>query len=609
MLSVIKHKKELCVVIIACVLIFIHFAIYEQFLPMQNGLMGHDFNNYLPYFLDGYYWFSQNGLFSLQWFTPSFCGGIPKFPNPVSIYFSIPQFLVFIVDPITSVRITFLLFAALGFIGFYLLARKIFLLSMYASFLGASIFLFNDFYAHKYIVGHMTYHTFMLMPLITYLILRNAEKQTIFYKDVLLEIFSSALLIAYLFYLDIAYISVPTFVFIIFCLLIYAIQKNSFLSLKLPMVKLSMAGMLASGIFAAKLSAALSFLDSSNREHYPLPGAENIGELISLVVKNLFLSPQHEMASEILINRRWALGQHEFEFGITFVPAIILAIGSLYLLKKFTLRQINISKTQLFLTLLLLVLFSLPIAFNFYTPEWNATLKQIPLFKNSSSLVRWFCLYIPFLCLFTSLLFEKINLNKKQQFILISVSIIMIVSLKIWKDRDYYYQQNYNPSEVLQAYSKVQSGSWTPTITENSTYVNEKNQAILTISRNNMLAHGKSQVFCYEAIFGYALENLPFKTLSMGEITIETDNVLNIKNPACYVFPKENKCEAGDHFRIKEKNQALAFSKFQSFAFEISTRQAVANKITLLSMLAVILILLAYCLLSIKKSFTYTDMQ
>src|SRR5688572_23411146 len=138
--------------------------------------MGEDYSLFFPAMLDGVYWYHVNGLSEVPWFTPAFGGGLPKFPNPQSVYYSVEQFLCFVTDPLTSIRITLFIFALLGFVGFYLLLKRIFLLSSSTSLLGATAFLFNGFFIHRMIMGHITFHPFMLFPLLAYLLLRYVQK-------------------------------------------------------------------------------------------------------------------------------------------------------------------------------------------------------------------------------------------------------------------------------------------------------------------------------------------------------------------------------------------------------------------------------------------------
>lgn len=65
--------------------------------------------------------------------------------------------------PLLAVQITFLVFAASGVLGFYSLLRDALMISTPASVFGATLYLFNGFYGHRAIVGHFTFHVFMLV--------------------------------------------------------------------------------------------------------------------------------------------------------------------------------------------------------------------------------------------------------------------------------------------------------------------------------------------------------------------------------------------------------------------------------------------------------------
>ena len=62
----------------------------------------------------------------MPWFTAAFCAGLPYYGNMQGTYFSVPQFLTFVVGPIKALQITFVTFAAMGMGGFYALSRKVF---------------------------------------------------------------------------------------------------------------------------------------------------------------------------------------------------------------------------------------------------------------------------------------------------------------------------------------------------------------------------------------------------------------------------------------------------------------------------------------------------
>ena len=105
--------------------------------------------------------------------------------------------------------------------------------------------------------------------------------------------------------------------------------------------------------------------------------------------------------------------------------------------------------------------------------------------------------------------------------------------------------------------------------------------------QNDMMVTGLSQIACYNAIFGYRLEGLPLGDLHPGPALEATSGYLNIKNPSCYVFPKENNCQPGDHFKVEERADAEKFLQYKPFPFKKSFLQRTADKINLAFLLAV----------------------
>src|SRR5262249_34906318 len=93
------------------------------------------------------------------------CGGFPYFSDPNVAYHSVPQFLVLFTEPVRAVQTTFLTFAFIGYCGFYVLARRAFGISRAASVLVAVVFMFNGLYAYRMLIGHLTFHAFMLTPI------------------------------------------------------------------------------------------------------------------------------------------------------------------------------------------------------------------------------------------------------------------------------------------------------------------------------------------------------------------------------------------------------------------------------------------------------------
>lgn len=561
-------------------LLAIYYFIFESFFPNEQGKLGHDYLQFLPKLLDGVYWFRSNGIFSVPWFTPSFGGGIPNLPNPQSIYYSIPQFLSFFLNPLLSIKITFFLFGVIGFYGFYFLLKKIFSFSTIVSILGATLFLFNGFYSHRMLIGHITFHSYMLLPFFIYFLLNEVSLHN--YKSKLrlaADINFAGVIIAYVYYSGGFHILPPILITSLIFTLIFKTMKQEF-NYKGFLLKILLSIILGHCLAASKLNSSLSFLSYFPRDLYPLPGVESFYDLIKICLQSLFLTPDIDLANQRTTNRVFYLEQHEYEFGISLLPIFVIPFGVFKLITKLKQNQYSNSKNLITNIILLLFLLFIPLLLNYYTPSWNAFLKSIPFIKNSSTNIRWFSIYIPTFILLSCLSIEKVPyLNLYKIFISIS-GVLLILLTNLIHDRKFYHIQNYDPNIILEGYTKLTSENIKPEIKIIGTRGKLNDGSIIV--ENDLLTFGASPINPYEPIFGYRLENFPKGSLSLGPVMEEnTSEILNIKNPACYVFPDENQCSVGDHFTIKQKEEADKFRKYKPFSFSVSVSQIVSNVLTI----------------------------
>src|SRR5262245_14567880 len=67
--------------------------------------VGHDYRFFIPRIIDTNLHTRLNGL-SIQWYTPSFGGGLPAFANPQHMEYSVLQWLAYFMDLWTAILIT-----------------------------------------------------------------------------------------------------------------------------------------------------------------------------------------------------------------------------------------------------------------------------------------------------------------------------------------------------------------------------------------------------------------------------------------------------------------------------------------------------------------------
>ena len=158
-----NHKFEIVIhasVLLAITIFFI--ALLNQNLPF----VGHDYGYVIPRLLDTNIHYKING-FSIQWYTPSWGGGLPAYPNPEQIQFSLSQFLAYMFNPWTAVVLSSIIFILIGYFATYFFVTHTLGWRWQAGVLGALFFIVNGFYIEHMIVGHIGFQLFPLLPVIS----------------------------------------------------------------------------------------------------------------------------------------------------------------------------------------------------------------------------------------------------------------------------------------------------------------------------------------------------------------------------------------------------------------------------------------------------------
>jgi hypothetical protein len=168
---------------------------------------------------------------------------------------------------------------------------------------------------------------------------------------------------------------------------------------------------------------------------------------------------------------------------------------------------------------------------------------------------------------------------------LATIGIGLMLAWNFHIDRSYYANQGYSATTIETAYAEAAGTRSVPPIHAISAHVDASGRVALPGNRNDDLVKGYSQLACYQPLFGYRLERFPVETLHPGPALDAADGVLNLKNPACYVFPKANHCTPGDHFPASAQAEAAAFLDYRPFAFVMPGWQEAANWIGIASTL------------------------
>jgi hypothetical protein len=545
-----------------------YVALVASFFPNPHGRLGHDYAYFLPLLLAGKYWVADNDLIALPYFTPAFCGGLPLLANPQSIFYSVPQLLSFIVNPVTSFFGTTLIFAGFGGAGSYLLMRRGFGVSVPAAALSGLIFLFNGFLLYRMVIGHVTYSVVGLVPFLCHLLLTPigpARMQRNYLASAAGPIAASAAILAYFVYAGAANILVPLAITCTMVWVLHGLLRNPAPGYWVIGAAGSVLG--AAGA-AAKLVPALVYV-----HYFPRPGD----------IRLLFPDAMHAVYNLLmglffpfLIQENFS--KHEYEYGLGIVPLVVIPLGiSTALLRDALGDRSYWGARRIALLAGLAFLAFVPLRISYGDPEFAAWLKGLPYIGENSALIRWYFTYLLPVTIATGVCLDFVFADASNRNKVALAGIVITVLPALLLNRAHYDNQPYDPVRIVTADQALRYHAQVPAIT-----------AIETLDQgNDGLASGASPYPCSEPLFGFHLERFP-KGLQTGELFSSAANGAHLRNPACYIYGKENDCTPGDLFTAAQRREEEAFAAYKYFDFVLPVWQKMANWVSALGAMIIL---------------------
>ena len=585
-------KNNFFLLILFCSILIIHQFIFQQFFPNFKNLVGHDYQQFIPNLMFGKIWF-QNNFLSVPWFTPSFCCGIPFFADPQSMYYSIPQIIFLIFDPILSIKIIFIILSAFSYVGTFLLTRKNFKFNIYISLLCASLFLFNGFFVYRAIAGHVAYLSYIFVPLYCFFLINSTQNKSNYIYLVL-----SSIVFANFFHSGSGPIILIIFISILTVLLLYSHLENS-LKVFFKFFQSLILGVLIS---LSKITASLFFLNNFPRQ-YPATEFNSLASFIKTFFLSLFLKPNHKDFNES-ITSMFPFGIHEMEYSVSVVP-IVLIFFIYFMDKKF----LRLNYYNIRFIILLFIIFLIPILLNVNFLNQFQIIAKIPILNSTWVQFRWMAIYILPIIIISGLLVEnfKLDLNQKKYLVIILILVLLVQNLI--KDNSWHFDdQRYSVKNAMDFSTKIRNGIDLEIIGP-AILLDKSGSPKKVNNKNDMLFFSYSPLLCYQPIFGYGLEKLNAKQITFNSKQLlqdgsimyysnkldEKDGHFMLFNPSCFLYPKENNCSPGDTFKISEKEKLIQFANYKKFKFKQNNIQIFSNYISFFTFL-LSLLYLAYCL-------------
>lgn len=530
--------------------------------------IGYDYHYFMPRLLEGLLFFKAQG-FITPWYSSFLCGGFPYFPDPQSLFYSLPQFLSFIVDPWTAVQLTAVVFLTLGGLGMFLLTRNCFGFSVLASLISALFFASNSFFVARMVIGHLTFHAYMLIPLLAFFLL---EKKISFLTSAI----SLTLIASYFVHSGAHYISliaIPSLILIILCYFLVAPMSITIGSL----ISRASTGIIGGILLSASKLVAAASLVSEHPRHIKLDQLDSYSDGILLIANQLF---------GLVEFYPFKYGPWEYRTEIS--PLVLVGIfGAFYHFLCQIFKQNgfkNIEPKQILRTILSLILL-LTLSFFLFefatgTGAWLSQANSIELVRNMRLNMRFSAAFLPPLVILSGFGFSKIQNLRIEIFVLATITLASVVSLEKLRSEAPQYM-NFPIAGLNAAYSEMkesEAGSFQPTDIVKEKWTDYKSMLVK-----------KSNARCYSTLFARP----PVKKLSEGAILRVNSDSYNMINPSCYLFPEENSCRAGDLIAARDEENLRLLLSHQNPKWKVSRNQKIANVMTPLSLLLLIFLVVA----------------
>jgi hypothetical protein len=560
-----------------------------RFMTLKYPIVGHDYSQFLPWILDSYLHFRVNGL-SIQWYTPSFGGGLPAYPNPQNVQFSMWTVLTALIHPFQAVILFAIVTIVLGGIATYYLLRRVFNLHWTSSLLGMVFLAANGFMMQRLAVGHITFHAFPMITILLVLLLDPSLPRVVaslfFSLTVALLVQQGGFFLIVIFGLS----------FLIVLPLAY-IHRPAVVSWKRIVFILALGGGIALLISLSKFSAVYSFMRFFPRQiidryetsavkgilgiFMQLLGTMNLVPIIKLIGANSNLLPEYI----IDISKAKGYGWWEFDMSLSPVVFGILIIGLFGLFRNVK-KQVKASLAERkWIAWILLILFTwLTIEFTLSKGLIYPLLQKLPILSSLHVNLRFAAAFILPLVFCAAFIYDGWITrwtNNKTMSVFIILNILTLIPLSVFfiLKRDL-QDRNYDAKLSEEVYSTIRSGD---PLTVTGIVDSDDDMVALQLHESNLKP--------YEPVFGYYLENLHLE-IHVGSIWETNEGYYNMTNPSGYVFPVINGTRTFERIPVSEREKLLAFASHKQADWKIPLYQQITDWVSGVSF-GIVVVLLA----------------
>jgi hypothetical protein len=558
--------------------------------------VGHDYFQFISHLLDTHLFYKLNGI-KIQWYSPTFGGGLPAFPNPQNIQFSLPQLFTLFIQPWWAVNASLAIFIGIGYLASLYFFNKIAKFEFFASMLGGMFLVGNGFFLQHAIVGHVTFFTYPLIAIILICVFdQNIPR---YVSSIILAITLTSTL-----HQGGSYIFLILFFSLALALpVLYTVRPGLFDFRRIFQVSIA-GSALALLLSASKLSAIFSLMRFFPREIADTFNAPFFFRVWGIIIQilglqNLFPLLMLNSKTPDLLYRQWFLdylgtphGVHELDISISPALTIILIVGLALQIKKLAREKLfRISFPQF---ILLAVIW---ITFQFITAKGiiYESLVNLPLLRSLHVNIRYTSSFILPLTIIGAYLLDKWSkILPRSKFIIL----ILCANALFFLSFSPYYISPFKELSVRNF--KIRRSALIYQNIETDKIFRVDN--IMEISDGVVLLQRASNTYSFYVIFGYSNESF-FPEFVPGPVRAITDGYYNITNPASLVFPEANGLHLFERISVNDKENFEKFINYQIPNWKLPLYQKIFNQISLWSLLFSVTILLTYPILAVTRKY------
>ncbi|HTX90907.1 MAG TPA: hypothetical protein VMC09_06785 [Anaerolineales bacterium] len=570
------------------ILVIAYFIV--QYTAASYPLVGHDFRLYIPRLIDSHLYYKVNG-FGIEWYTPSFGGGLPAYPNPLQMQFSIPQLLTWFMNPWVAILASTVIYVAVGFLLMFFLLRDCLEFKPLTAVLGGVFFVANGFYVEHVVVGHVNFLTF---PLIILPVFAFANRKLPNWLAGALIAITGAVLVNS----GGVYIGVICAFTLLLSLPVIHLLKPGLMSWEKGLAVAAWGTILTLLLCGSKVYAINALMQSFPRDVqdvYHVSWISSLEGVVMQLVGSMTVLPLLKLIGKSSLDyvvrlTNWTGSPYGFwELDISLSPLLTFLL--LWGLGRLFFRKPKFNKKEVIHKIIagIILLFSIVLVIQFATARGFLFdhLDHLPILKSMRTNSRFIAAFILPLAILGSRVFDGwMNSlpGRKSAILFTAFNVISVAALATYYLLPIKVQERtFDTQELLKAYDQIQAGQVFPV---NKIIPDANDYEVFVAQASNTTHH-------YDPLYG---ENSFLPKVHEGSVFDVQNGFYNMTDPTGYVYPQVNNSKLFSLIPVSDKAKLIDFLNRRKSDWKLPFIQIILDWAAGVTFVVLLLAILLYSL-------------